>query len=111
MTLAGRLSGNAIFATATALFVVGAALGLVHGAVLGFFGRPAAVTPREAGRDLGRAGLYAVPALAVAWLAAHLRDSDLVLLHVGDRAEYDAEHLPGAQFVSLNDFAAPMSQR
>ncbi|MDP2958278.1 MAG: hypothetical protein Q8N53_17755 [Longimicrobiales bacterium] len=83
MTLAGRLSGNAIFATATALFVVGAALGLVHGVVLGFFGRPAAVTPREAGRDLGRAGLYAIPALAVAWLAAIWVAMTLVAFYTG----------------------------
>ena len=37
------------------------------------------------------------------WLAEHLHDPDLVLLHVGDRGEYDKAHIPGARFVSQND--------
>ena len=37
------------------------------------------------------------------WLAGHISDPGLVLLHVGDRAEYDAAHLPGARFVALRD--------
>ena len=40
------------------------------------------------------------------WLAGHLADPGLVLLHVGDRAEYDAAHLPGARFVALRDVSA-----
>jgi thiosulfate/3-mercaptopyruvate sulfurtransferase len=40
-----------------------------------------------------------------AWLKAHLADPDLVLLHVGDKAEYEAAHIPGARFVSLNDIS------
>jgi thiosulfate/3-mercaptopyruvate sulfurtransferase len=39
------------------------------------------------------------------WLRAHLADPDLVLLHVGDKAEYEAAHIPGARFVSLNDIS------
>jgi thiosulfate/3-mercaptopyruvate sulfurtransferase len=39
------------------------------------------------------------------WLAAHLADPDLVLLHVGDKDEYAAKHIPGARFVSLRDIA------
>jgi thiosulfate/3-mercaptopyruvate sulfurtransferase len=35
------------------------------------------------------------------WLAAHLDDPKLVLLHVGDEREYAAEHIPGARFVSM----------
>jgi thiosulfate/3-mercaptopyruvate sulfurtransferase len=34
-----------------------------------------------------------------------LRDPDLVLLHVGDRAEYDRGHLPGARYVALSDIS------
>ncbi len=83
MTLAGRLSGNAIFATATALFAIGALLGLVHGAVLGFLGRPSGVTPRQAGHDLGRAALYLVPGLAVSWLAAIWVAMTLVAFYTG----------------------------
>ena len=39
------------------------------------------------------------------WLSKHLNDRNLVLLHVGDNAEYDKEHLPGARFVKLDDIA------
>ncbi len=43
------------------------------------------------------------------WLAGHIADPRLVLLHVGDRAEYDAAHLPGARFVALRDVSAGLS--
>ncbi len=39
----------------------------------------------------------------VAWLALHIKDPDLVLLHVGDKAEYEARHLPGARLVAMSD--------
>ena len=39
------------------------------------------------------------------WLASHLNDRNLVLLHVGEKSEYDKEHLPGARFVRLDDIA------
>src|SRR5690349_4499105 len=39
------------------------------------------------------------------WLARHLEDRNLVLLHVGEEAEYNKEHLPGARFVRLDDIA------
>jgi thiosulfate/3-mercaptopyruvate sulfurtransferase len=32
------------------------------------------------------------------WLTQHLRDPNLVLLHIGEKAGYDAEHIPGARF-------------
>ncbi|MEO8619896.1 MAG: rhodanese-like domain-containing protein [bacterium] len=38
-----------------------------------------------------------------AWLADHLKDADLVLLHVGDKAEYEKAHIPGARFVQMQD--------
>jgi thiosulfate/3-mercaptopyruvate sulfurtransferase len=37
------------------------------------------------------------------WLASHLDDPDLVLLHVGDADEYAAGHIAGARLVSLDD--------
>jgi thiosulfate/3-mercaptopyruvate sulfurtransferase len=43
----------------------------------------------------------------VDWLAYHVRDANLVLLHVGDRGEYDAGHIPGARFIAMSDVAAP----
>ncbi len=41
------------------------------------------------------------------WLHEHINDPKLVLLHVGERAEYDATHLPGARFITLADVTAP----
>lgn len=41
------------------------------------------------------------------WLQKHVNDKDLVLLHVGDKAEYDREHIPGARFIGMRDLAAP----
>jgi thiosulfate/3-mercaptopyruvate sulfurtransferase len=48
-----------------------------------------------------RAAILVTPA----WLAQHLRDPDLVLLHVGDRAEYDRAHIPGARYAQQRDVA------
>ena len=39
------------------------------------------------------------------WLAAHLNDPHLVLLHVGDPKDYPAAHIPGARIVSTQDIA------
>jgi thiosulfate/3-mercaptopyruvate sulfurtransferase len=42
------------------------------------------------------------------WLAQHLSDRNLVILHVGaDRSVYNAGHIPGARFLALSDIAAP----
>lgn len=69
MTLAGRLSGNALLMTAGVLYVIGALLGFVHGAALAYFGRPDGMPAREAWGKLGMAMLYAVPALTVGFIA------------------------------------------
>ena len=45
--------------------------------------------------------------VTTAWLSEHLNDKSLVLLHVGDRKEYDVGHLPGAQFISTRDISTP----
>lgn len=41
------------------------------------------------------------------WLSQHLSDRGLVVLHVGDKAGYDAGHIPGARFITEEDVAAP----
>lgn len=41
------------------------------------------------------------------WLAKHLSDDSLVLLQVGDKDEYLAAHIPGAQFISTMDISTP----
>lgn len=43
--------------------------------------------------------------VSAAWLAAHLEDANLVVLHVGDKSEYAARHLPRARLVSLDDIS------
>jgi thiosulfate/3-mercaptopyruvate sulfurtransferase len=57
------------------------------------------VAPARAQRD----SLLVTPA----WLAAHLSDPNVVVLHVGDEAAYNAGHIPGARFVSLQQISAP----
>ena len=39
------------------------------------------------------------------WLAKHLHDPNLVLLHVGDDHEYAAKHIPGARFATMDDIS------
>ena len=41
------------------------------------------------------------------WLAKHVDDPNLVLLHVGDKAGYEAKHIPGARHVTLQDLSRP----
>ena len=43
--------------------------------------------------------------VSVDWLKEHLNDSNLVLLHIGDKAEYDKAHIAGAQYISLRDIS------
>jgi thiosulfate/3-mercaptopyruvate sulfurtransferase len=40
-------------------------------------------------------------------LSHHLSDRDLVVLHVGDEAEYRREHIPGARLITEDDVSAP----
>lgn len=43
----------------------------------------------------------------VEWLSQHLKDQDLVVLHVGAKAEFDAGHIPGARFITEDDVTRP----
>src|SRR6478752_4226623 len=47
----------------------------------------------------GRDGLV----VSASWLAQHVNDPDLVLLHVGAKATYDAGHIPHARYVNWRD--------
>jgi thiosulfate/3-mercaptopyruvate sulfurtransferase len=44
------------------------------------------------------------------WVAKHLNDDSIVLVQVGDKDEYLAAHIPGAQFVMLADISTPRGQ-
>ncbi len=37
----------------------------------------------------------------------HAHDADLVLLEVGDKKDFEAAHIAGAQFISLQDISTP----
>jgi len=41
------------------------------------------------------------------WLAKHVNDESLVLLHVGEKDEYIAGHIPRAQFIQTSDISTP----
>jgi thiosulfate/3-mercaptopyruvate sulfurtransferase len=41
------------------------------------------------------------------WLATQLNNPKLVLLHVGEKPEYDAGHIAGARFLELQDISSP----
>jgi thiosulfate/3-mercaptopyruvate sulfurtransferase len=45
------------------------------------------------------------------WLAQHLHDQNLVLLEVGTRRSYDSTHIPGAQFLDVQDIVTPRGSR
>ena len=44
--------------------------------------------------------------VSASWLAQHVHDPDLVLLHVGQKATFDAGHIANARFVTLRDITA-----
>jgi thiosulfate/3-mercaptopyruvate sulfurtransferase len=72
--------------------------------------RPGAAQPtaapaaRPRGTDPAALPLLVSPA----WLATHLEDRDLVLLHVGDLDGFRARHIAGARAVSLSDISVSM---
>jgi len=39
------------------------------------------------------------------WVAEQMENPDLVLLQVGDKAQYDTAHIPGAQYVGLSEIS------
>ena len=44
------------------------------------------------------------------WVGKHLNDDSLVLLQVGDKDEYLAGHIAGAQLITLTDISTPRGQ-
>ena len=43
--------------------------------------------------------------VSTGWLADHLKDPNLVVFQLGVKTEYDAGHIPGARFITLDDVA------
>jgi len=61
--------------------------------------------PAAAQRD-ARTTVLITPAA----LAQRLNDRNVVLLHFGERAQYDSAHIPGAHFVTLQDISVSGAQ-
>lgn len=53
----------------------------------------------------GQAAAQGHVSTSTGWLAQHLRDPNLVLLHVGDETHYKTGHIPGARLVRLQDIS------
>jgi thiosulfate/3-mercaptopyruvate sulfurtransferase len=81
--------------TALLLLILGLALGLSTSTFQG----------RTSGRSEPK--LRESMVVSVEWLQHHINDKQLVLLQVGEKVEFDAAHIPGAQFVSLSDISTP----
>jgi thiosulfate/3-mercaptopyruvate sulfurtransferase len=43
--------------------------------------------------------------VSTSWLAQHLKDPNVVILHVGDPKKYEAAHIPGAQLMQMMDLS------
>jgi thiosulfate/3-mercaptopyruvate sulfurtransferase len=66
----------------------------------------ASATALCAAQACGARGSGAGLLVSTDWLAAHRRDPKLILLALGDRAEYDRAHIPGAAFLRYQDLSA-----
>jgi len=64
----------------------------------GLFGQPAHAANTCGGHGDGPSML-----VDTAWLADHLKDSNLVMLAVGRKQEYEAGHIPGSQAIGMID--------
>jgi len=71
-----------------------------------------ALAPSSQARTLAKGDPKVSASLIVSteWLAKHLNDESLVLLHVGEKPEYVAGHIAGAQFISTADISTPRGQ-
>ena len=45
--------------------------------------------------------------VSTAWLAEHLNDSNLVIIHAGAAQDYQDAHIPGAQLLELSELSTP----
>ena len=66
---------------------------------------PAPIAAQSASRPAARDAIV----VTTAWVAQHLKDPNLVILHVGAAADYPAKHIPGARYVNFSGpgWAAP----
>lgn len=48
--------------------------------------------------------------VSVAWLGEHRNDPALVLLQIGEKSDYEKEHIPGAHYLNYEDISTPHGQ-
>ncbi len=70
MIATNRMSGHLLLLGSATLFVIGAALGLVHGVILGVAGRPEGTTPRQAFGAMVHGLFYYPFGLLLSWAVA-----------------------------------------
>ena len=70
----------------------------------------AIVAPGPNSQAAGDAKLQASLIVSTEWVGKHLNDDSLVLLQVGEKDEYLAAHIPGAQFITVADISTPRGQ-
>lgn len=71
----------------------------------------AATLPHRAhAQTVAQASAQSEPWVSTAWLESHLHHPNLVLLQVGEEAQYKSAHIPGARLVRLADVAATSSK-
>src|SRR5215469_5958577 len=64
-----------------------------------------ALLPAIAAADCGGHGKRSAMLVTPAWLSAHLKDSNLAVLGVGDSKQYAAAHIPGSAMVEMQEIA------
>jgi hypothetical protein len=70
MIATNRMSGHLLLLGSATLFVIGAALGLIHGVILGVAGRPEGTTPRQAFGAMVHGLFYYPFGLLLSWAVA-----------------------------------------
>ena len=43
------------------------------------------------------------------WLSKHINDKNIIIFQVGEKDNYEDEHIPGAYFIDYNDYAPEMN--
>jgi thiosulfate/3-mercaptopyruvate sulfurtransferase len=64
----------------------------------------------NAGAPNARAANAAPMLVPTSWVAEHAADNDLVVLHVGTKAQYDSGHVAGSRLVTLDEIALPQTE-
>lgn len=48
--------------------------------------------------------------VTASWLSKHINDKNLVLIEIGDKKDYDKNHIPGAVFMQTSEISTPRGE-